>query len=199
MEPGIPWVGLGAGLAMGRGCHGGSVDIQAFPWPRFSFSPGPPAVERGPADRKIEGLAVQSSWGTCQGSEESGLGLEEVVMLSGSECMGQWTGQGFGDADPFRLLFGEEETALEARLGQAELARKGFLLHCLCTGLCHSAPGSNPPKTRLCPFLGWALSPLGLGCSPPQAGSVPHSTPFPGAWPPGPGSGRQLSGARALP
>lgn len=42
--------------------------------------------------------------------------------------MGQWEGQGFGGADPFSLLFGEEDKALEARLGQAELARKGFLL-----------------------------------------------------------------------
>lgn len=41
----------------------------------------PPAVEMS-ADRRWR--AVQSSWGTCQGSEESGLGLEEVVMLSGS-------------------------------------------------------------------------------------------------------------------
>lgn len=29
------------------------------------------------------GPAVPSSWGTCQGSEESGLELEEVAMLSG--------------------------------------------------------------------------------------------------------------------
>lgn len=47
--------------------------------------------------------------------------------------------------------------------------------------------------------LGWTLSPPGLGCSPPQVGSVTHSAPYPGAQPLGPGSGGWLSEARALP
>lgn len=97
------------------------------------------------------------------------------------------------------LLFGEDETALEARLGPAELARKGFLHYYICTVLCCSALGSSPPGTRLYSLLGWALSPPGMGCSPPQVGSVTHSAPYPGAQPPGPGSGGWLSEARALP
>lgn len=53
--------------------------LSGHPLP--SLSAGAPAVGRS-ADRRWR--AVQSPWGTCQGSEESGLGLEEMVMLSGS-------------------------------------------------------------------------------------------------------------------
>lgn len=73
-----------------------------------------------------------------------GPSFPEPVAVSGED-------KGLGGVYPGgdNLLFGEEETALEARLGPAELARKGFLRYYLCPVLCCSALSSSPPGTRL--------------------------------------------------
>lgn len=78
----------------------------------------------------------------------------------------------------------------EAWLGQAELARKGFLLHCPLTGLCHSALCSSPPRTRLCPLLGWAGPPRWAGLQhtnlprpPPRLALFPTAAPVLGLGP----------------
>lgn len=72
--------------------------------------------------------------------------------------MNVWEGQGFGGADPFSLLFGEEETALEAWLGQAGWPEKGP---------CSTVP-SLGYATQLC-----APARLVLGSVPSWAGPVP--------------------------
>lgn len=86
--------------------------------------------------------------------------LPEPVAIRGQ-------GRGLQGADPFSLLFRGEETSLESRLGQGQLAGKGGLPHCLL-------PGSGLQRSQgSAPSRGWSGLPSHPwpGCSPPQAGS----------------------------
>lgn len=147
----------------------------ALPHPHQVLPGGTARGQESCRQQAGEGLAVQSlgaPWGV--GGDVSRKGVTILSPAGGW----QWAGQGFGGADPFNLLLGEEEPALAGRKAwPGRLAGQADSLHCRCARLRCSL--------RLQPSQGWALSPpwSGLCALAAWAAALPRLALFPTAPP----------------